>query len=354
MRVLQVITDRDRRGAQVYALDLAAGLRSLGVDVSTCALIDGSHPSLDVETMGGGHLGLSGLRRLREAMQGADVAIAHGARTLPTCALAGMGIGTPIVYRQISDPRFWAGTATRRLRVALYLRRMSAIVSLAPDVADDFRSHYWLSAGMVSVIPNAVPEERFEPVTGQRRSAARYALGIDGSARVVVFVGALVPEKGCDLAIDAVVETDAILLVAGSGPESERLQDRAASAGARVRFLGSVEQMDAVYHSADAVVFPSRGGDSMPAALIEAALCGLPAVATRVGSIPSVITHDATGFIVEPGDRYALASSVVRLLGDDELRRAMGDAAREDARARYTIEATAPAWLRLLERVVGR
>ena len=86
-----------------------------------------------------------------------DITVAHGSSTAPACALAGLR-RPPFVYRQISDPGFWAGTWLRRLRVALYVRRAAHVVCLSAVVADGFRQHYWLSACTTTVIPNGFRE----------------------------------------------------------------------------------------------------------------------------------------------------------------------------------------------------
>ena len=117
MRVLQVVTDRDRRGAQVYATDLAPGLQNLGCAVETVALAPGNHgDQLAIDVLGPSRRSLATFRALRARARSFDVVIAHGTTTLPACAIALSGSGVPFVYRQISDPLFWAATTARRLR----------------------------------------------------------------------------------------------------------------------------------------------------------------------------------------------------------------------------------------------
>ena len=92
MKILQVVSDNNRRGAQVFAGDLGTALVERGHAVDTVALEPGSAMS----ARSGAHLGnpvlaaswprLRGLRRLRSAMKSADIVIAHGSSTLPACA----------------------------------------------------------------------------------------------------------------------------------------------------------------------------------------------------------------------------------------------------------------------------
>src|SRR5438270_5385375 len=123
LKVLQLITDRDRRGAQVFALNLAVGLRALGSTVETVALGPGAHGDLlPVRVLGTRRFGFRTLNELRRTARHYDVVVAHGSSTLPASALALIGANVPIVYRQISDPTFWASSWLRRLRVAAFLR----------------------------------------------------------------------------------------------------------------------------------------------------------------------------------------------------------------------------------------
>ena len=91
--------------------------------------------------------------------------------------------------------------------------------------------------------------------------------------------------------------------------------------------------METVYAAADLVVLTSDN-EGMPVSLIEAALAGLPAVATDVGSVAEVVQHEATGLLAGT-DHEALARAVTRLLADEQLRCDMGARARVWATARF-------------------
>ena len=89
LRVLQVITDPDRRGAQLFAVDLGDALGHVGIEVRTVALAGSQNtPKLDVPALGRRRIAWSTLVALRRELAHVDVAVAHGAQTLPACALA--------------------------------------------------------------------------------------------------------------------------------------------------------------------------------------------------------------------------------------------------------------------------
>lgn len=351
LSVLQVVTDQDRRGAQVFATDLATGLRARNVTVETVALADGPRGDvLGVEAIGTGARSATTLRSLRQRADAHDVVAAHGSSTLVACAAALLGTPHPFVYRQISDPLFWAGTRARRLRVATYLRRARAVVALSEQLAQTVADRYRFDTDRIAVIPNAVPGSGFAPPTASERASARHRFGLDVDDVVVGYVGALVPEKGVDLAIAAVTEIPhAQLLITGDGPERARLEELAKVAlPGRARFIGQLEQPLLALQAIDVLVLPSRGGDSMPAVLIEAGLCGIPCVSTDVGAIADVVEHDVTGRIVDLDRRGELASAVRDLAEHAPLRNELGRRAVERCSTHFTIDAISDAWLDVL------
>ncbi len=88
---------------------------------------------------------------------------------------------------------------------------------------------------------------------------------------------------------------------------------------------------------ADVMVMPSYG-ESFGVAAVEASACGLPVIATRVGGIPEVITHNENGILIEPGDCDALTEAMILLGNNAGLRYKMGQAGRKIAQQRFDEE----------------
>lgn len=352
MRILQVITDTNRRGAQVFATDLAGAFQRAGHEVTTIALAPGSQQAgLPVEVLGRSRRSPGTLLGLRRRMRTADITIAHGSSTLLACALT----LRPFVYRQISDTRFWAAGWPRRLRVAAFLRRARHVVALSDGAARALVEHVWMPAHRITVVPNGVPASSFPRTSAADRETHRGRLGISSNQFVALYIGALVPEKGVDLAVRAVAGlADTTLLVAGGGTELQSLESLAAQLDAPVRFLGVLDDARPAYAAADVNVLPSRGGDSMPATLIEAGLCGLPSIATPIGSIEDVVVNGRTGLIVSVDDVAALRRAITYLKGDEATRSAFGIEAAEHCLARFDIDVVASQWLGVLQRATNR
>lgn len=354
MRILQVITDTDRRGAQVFASDLDGALTQLGHEVVTVALEPGKgRARLPHECLGTRRLSIPTLHGLRRRAHTADVVIAHGSTTLPACALALPGVGVPFVYRQISESLFWAGRWDRRVRVRRALARATRVVSLAPSQARVLEREFGVPAERLDVVPNGIRADAFAPAGSSERDTLRRGFGIEPGAVVVAAVGALVPEKGTDRVVAALVDVaDAQLLVAGDGPERGHLEAAAARLARPARFVGVLDEPRQAYAAADLLVLASRGGDSMPAALLEAGAMGLPCIATDVGAIGETIVDGSTGVVVGRSDDAGLASAVRSLVDEPERRSRMGDAARARVLECFDIGVVALGWERSLRAAV--
>jgi glycosyltransferase involved in cell wall biosynthesis len=162
-----------------------------------------------------------------------------------------------------------------------------------------------------------------------------------------LYIGALVPEKGADVAVESISQLDdAHLLMVGDGPGRQDLERRAERVGAgRVHFAGVLTETLPAYAAADVVLLPSRGGDSMPATLIEAGFCGLPSIATPIGSITDIVLDQQTGVIVRADDVGDVRDAAERLRADPDLRELLGSAAREYCLQRFEIGVVAEMWI---------
>jgi glycosyltransferase involved in cell wall biosynthesis len=345
--VLHVITSARRRGAEVFAVDLARALADRAVPSEVVALGPGDGGAvLDVETLGPAPLAPTTLRALRRRAAGARLVVAHGSRTLPACALGLAGRRTPVVYRSIGDPAAWAGTGMRRARTQVLMGRMAAVTVLWPAAGDSVRTLHRVPARRIHVIPNGVPAERC-PVPGDDdRRAARARFGVPTDAPVVAVIGALAPEKRVGDAVAAVAALpETHLLVVGDGPERGTLEQRAADeAPGRVHLVGSLPGPTEALAAADVVVVSSRT-EGMPGVLIEAGLSGIATVATDVGGVAQVVRDGVTGLLVPPDDVPALTAALRKALVD---RARLGAAARRHCLATFEIGPVADRWAALV------
>lgn len=163
-----------------------------------------------------------------------------------------------------------------------------------------------------------------------RAARARSELGSTPEAKpYALVVSRLSVEKGVDVAIEACSAAGVALVVAGDGPERERLTRLAESTrGADVSFVGHVDgaRLAELRAGAELALVPSRSAETFGLAAAEAMAGGLPVVASRVGALPELVGDEC---VVRSGDASALAGAIERVRGDA----AAGARARERVRA---------------------
>jgi phosphatidylinositol alpha-mannosyltransferase len=139
----------------------------------------------------------------------------------------------------------------------------------------------------------------------------------------IFFLGRHEERKGLDVLLAAMQELpdDVRLWVAGTGPDTQRLQAQYAS-DTRIEWLGRVSDADKVSRMAGATVFcaPSLHGESFGVVLVEAMAAGTATVASGLDGYRNVATDGVDAVLVEPGDVAALAGALDRVLHDDALR----------------------------------
>jgi len=366
VRVLHVVATGQRRGAEVFASDLVAALGGLGVEQSV-AVLRGGPPAVsfdaplsllgaDGRPLPGLRMHLGAVRALRALVRDRrpDLLQAHGGEPLKYGLAAG---GVPVVYRRIGSVAGWLGGGPRRLVYARLVRRAARVVAVSATTGRETAEAFGLPPAKVVTIPNGVDPRRLAPRQG--RAATRTALGLAADATAILSLGALTWEK------DPVghLETSAPLLArhpgavhlfAGDGPlrgELAAAADRL-GLGARVRLLGSRDDVGDLLAACDLLLFASRT-EGMPASVIEAGMAGVPVAGTALAGVPEVVVDGRTGLLAAPGDRDGLRAALDRLLGDGELRAALGGAARDRCRDRFGIAAVAGAYSALYEELAG-
>lgn len=194
------------------------------------------------------------------------------------------------------------------------------------------------------VIYNGVDVKHFNP--DRADPELRASLGVAPGDVLFAFAGRLVGWKGLKVAIRALARSElqhmpVRLLLIGDGDDLPGLRRLAAELGveSRVVFQKPVphRELPRYYASADAGVFPSIGDEAFGITIAEAMSCGLPVVASYVGGIPEVVGNEGScGLLCAPGDAAALAASMAALAADPDLRRRLGEAARERIRDTFS------------------
>ena len=172
----------------------------------------------------------------------------------------------------------------------------------------------------------------------------RKALGIPDDVRPVIgSVGTLTPLKGQELLLKAAAVVrkrgiDSAYVLVGSGPDEARLRTMCGDLGIadRVWFTGERGDVENLYHLFDILVSTSRS-EGFGLTLAEAMAARRPVIATRAGGTEEVVDDGKTGILLPQDDHIALASAIMRLLRNPELRAMMGEAGRARVMERFSL-----------------
>jgi glycosyltransferase involved in cell wall biosynthesis len=204
-------------------------------------------------------------------------------------------------------------------------------------------------------IANGVPVARFGKapeagaIPGFERQGNEIVIGTVAGLRAVKNLPRLVR------AFARMSHRPARLIIVGEGPESERIAAEARARGVADRVLMPGFLADPARWLGHFDIFAlSSDSEQFPIALIEAMAAGLPAVATAVGDVPAIVAEDNRPLIVAPDDEAAFAAALDSLADQPHLRRAIGEANREMAAARYDEAAMIAAYARLYGEAIGR
>lgn len=286
--------------------------------------------------------------------RGFDLVQSH--ERIPGCDLYRAGDG---VHRRWLDVRRAEASLGERLGIALNPRhrwlcaaekrmfehpRLRAVICNSRMVREEILQGFRIDPDKLHVIYNGVDLEAFRPQErAARRGAARAGIGCTPRDTVFLFLGSGYWRKGLDTALEALALAGSQsfwLVVAGRDRDSARFvrQAERAGLGARVKFVGTREDVRPLIAAADCLLLPTRY-DPFPNTVLEALAMGVPAiVSTRCGAA-EIVRDGENGWVCVPGDAPALAKRLHeadRALRDPQL----GAAARASVE-RFGLDAMA-------------
>jgi glycosyltransferase involved in cell wall biosynthesis len=253
------------------------------------------------------------------------------------------------VWEKLPLHRLWA------------LRRADRVLATSGDTEQKVVAVQNVARGKTCRLPLAVDPE-FTNGAGVDRTWSPPAGAFAG--RVVLTVGRLAANeryKGVDSLIQALPRLlesvpEARLVIVGEGDDRPRIEQFARDRGVRerVHVLGRLSQgaLIACYRACDVFALPSRG-EGFGLVFLEAMAQGKPVVGGAHGGTPDVIQEGATGFLVHHGDIGRLSWALERLLTDDELRRNMGERAKQRVLSEFSFDQFQKRLTKILDSTCG-
>lgn len=234
-----------------------------------------------------------------------------------------------------------------------YRKRVDGYIAISAAVADSL-VQAGVAPRLIELIPSGLD---LETISATVKSAPAISEIVDRYKYIVVTAGALTKEKDFANAIKAIELVsgqinDVALLILGDGPQAKELQrmirDRHLS---NVYLMGHHEPLAPFFRAAHLFLLTSTS-EGLNSSAIEAAACGLPLVASKVGGLPEIAEHDVNGILCYPGHPEGYAKAVIGLLQDEGKRRKMSRNSLWKARS-FDIRETAGKTLAYYNRVLG-
>jgi glycosyltransferase involved in cell wall biosynthesis len=299
-------------------------------------------------------------RRLVRALRSTRPHIlhAHDTDALQPVAQAAQQLGVPFVYDahelwlgQLRRGRgrlyWWAFQAWYALVERRYLHRAAAWLTVSPPIARHLERRYRLPK--VHLVANYPDLDAVPPRQEIRQLPGAAAIPVE--APIVLYLGALMPGRGIEQVIAALVEVpQAHFVLLGRGDHEPALREAvdAAGLGERVHFLQPVPPSEVVGHAQSATIGVSPGLPSclsyeysLPNKMFESMAAGLPVVASDFEQVRDIVLGSRAGLTVDTRDPSAIAAALRHLLAAPDEARDMGQNGQQAVLGRYNWDVAA-------------
>jgi glycosyltransferase involved in cell wall biosynthesis len=245
-----------------------------------------------------------------------------------------MSISTTTPNTLANKSSFFAKFMNQRI-----MQTIHTIIVPTATVKQNIQSSYQLPTTRIEVIPIGIDTAYYALHQINHRTRADYQLPAQGS--LIAAIGSFIPNKGHSVLINAMRSVwqqypDTHLVLVGSGPEISNLHALARKSNHpdHIHFLSPLEDERHFLALVDLYIHPSIQ-EGMSFHLLNAMALERPVIASAIPNIQEVIEANASGLLVRPNDADALASAIMRLFNDHELRITMGMNARTRISQRF-------------------
>jgi L-malate glycosyltransferase len=331
MKILQLVTRRQFRGAEVFAANLSKQLMLKGNEIVFAGLYKPGDQPLAVE--GADNVDLNGtpsmlsfpatllqlIRLIRK--ENPDIIQANGSDTLKYAIFARYFTrNIPVIYRNISMISTWVGNSKVKKTFYRWLfQQVDHVSSVGATSRDDLVNLFGYPVENTSVI---------------RREHAHSSIfkqfGIDPHHKLVVHAGNFSPEKNQRFLLEVfriIRKTDNTikLMLIGDGVLFREVQEQIAKESLldTIFLSGFRHDIAVCLAAADLFVLPSLV-EGVPGVILEAASQHVPSIAPDVGGVHEVVIHGETGLIIPVHDADLFAEAIMKVLGDQEQLKRMG------------------------------
>lgn len=353
MKILQLVTERQYRGAQVFAAELSNMLVANGHEVYFVGLYIFKENILEVK--GANNIDLNGkrsvldislLKKLVSLIKKVkpDIVQANGSDTLKYAVLAKYFCpGIKIVYRNISMVSAWSkqGSLKRKLNRFLF-SKVSRVTSVGREAMEDLVSTYGFPLERTKVIHRGIPALEYDHQQARQTLANEFRFS--ASDPVLMHIGQFSPEKNHPFLVEVMEKViaknpNARLLFIGEGKRHQEVVNlvQHQQLGNNIFFAGYRKNVQEMLAGADIFVLGSTI-EGVPGVILEAGMQKVPAVAVQVGGIGEVVKNEATGILLPAHDVPVFAEAVNRLISEPATRKTFGENAYSFVKNNYSLQ----------------
>jgi len=202
----------------------------------------------------------------------------------------------------------------------------SSVIAIADFTRKYLVETYKIPADKVALIYQGTDIERFRhSENAWNESQNRYLLPHDASP-ILGAIGSFEKRKGHSILFEALKELvsddlpNAHLMVVGDGPDEMMLKEKVRTLGleANVSFFPFTDNPALVFERVDMTILPSLYKEGLPNVLLESMSMGVPVVSSNIGGVSEIVFDGETGYIVQPGNKSALANAIKTLWADQD------------------------------------
>ncbi len=340
MKILQLVTKRQYRGAEVFAANLSMELIKLGHQIIFVGLykndinilkVPGA-VNIDLVEKKEGSFSIQVIQELRKTILETkpDVIQCNGSDTLKYMVAVSFLIPKiPVLYRNISMISEWVSRGAKRKLYKKIFSRISHVSSVGEEAIEDFICTFNYPREQTSVIRRGIPLKKVE---GNFHSEKlRTELGLESTDKIVMHIGNFSPEKNHKFLLDIFEKIKdhhpgIKLVCVGNGIlfDTIKVEIQRMNLQSTVYLLGFRKDIPEILAASDCFVLASKV-EGVPGVILEAGTQRKPSIATNVGGVSEVLIDGHTGFLIEDFDKKVFKVKLLEVLLNDDLRLKLGE-----------------------------
>ncbi len=340
MKIIQIVTKRQYRGAELFAAYLSAELIKLGHEVFFVGLYENEKDVLSVEKANNrdlvsaknGKFSINIVKKIVSLVKEIkpDIIQCNGSDTLKYTVAASLFFeNIPLVYRNISIISEWISSRPQKILYKKMFQRIAHVTSVGDEAMADFIKTYNYPKIRTEVIRRGIP------IKGVDRSKLyedlRKNLAIHEKSKIAMHIGNFSPEKNHEFLLDIFDElknenSDIKLVCVGNGILFEKTKEVVEKKGLsqNVFFLGFRKDIPELLAASDCLVLCSKV-EGVPGVVLEAGTQKIPSISTNVGGVSEVLINGQTGFLIEEFNKDDFKEKLIELMHNSQLRKVLGE-----------------------------